>query len=213
MKNRQAQAAGHGGLEAEWLIAAGNNLYVQFMASEKELISTSKFLSYVLRHHPESVGVHLDRRGWVSVNELVEKSQKRGRRITPEKIKKVIASGSKQRFVLSPDEQFIRAGYGHSIDVDLGLEPECPPSILYHGTARRNMESIRQQGLRAGSRNYVHLSADRSDAKSVGARHGKPVILKIRAEKLYQEGIPLYRSDSEPGIWMVESVPPKYIED
>ena len=195
------------------LTPAGNNLYVRYMSNDKDLTSTSKFLSYVLRHHPESIGVHLDRQGWASVDELIEKSRKKGRRITLETIKKVISSGSKQRFVLSPDDCFIRAGYGHSIDVDLGLEPECPPPTLYHGTARRNLDSIRQKGLRAGSRNYVHLSADRSDAKSVGVRHGKPVILKIRAEEMYREGIPLYRSDSEPGIWMVESVPPMYIEN
>jgi len=194
------------------LTATGNNLYVPYMSTDNDLISTSKFLSYVLRHHPESIGVHLDRQGWASVDELTEKSKKKGRRITLERIKEVIASGSKQRFVLSPDEQFIRAGYGHSIDVDLGLEPECPPPNLYHGTARRNLDSIRNEGLRSGSRNYVHLSADRSDAKSVGARHGKPVILNIRAEEMYREGFPFYRSDSEPGIWMVESVPPSYIE-
>ena len=177
-----------------------------------ELTSLSKFLSYVLRHNPESIDLQVDDNGWASVEELIRKGRRDGRKISRELIQDVMKSGSKQRFMLSEDRRYIRAGYGHSIEVDLQLRPQTPPRKLYHGTAKDHVESILERGLQPGSRNFVHLSADRSDARQVGSRHGTPVILTLRAARMHDEGFEFYQSETEPGIWLTASVPPVYIE-
>lgn len=171
----------------------------------------SKFLSYILRHHPEEIDLMVDAQGWAHLPSLIEKARKHGRSISKEQIKKVIQKSSKNRFSLSDDEQYIRAGYGHSIDVDLGLTPQLPPTILYHGTAKQNIFSIQSSGLQPQSRNLVHLSDNKKDAISVGGRHGKPMVLTIEARRMYKDGYPFYQSDSEPGIWLVKKVPPQFI--
>lgn len=180
--------------------------------STDRLKKISKFLSYILRHHPESIGLEVDRQGWAHLSTLIAKAQEDGRNISREIIGKVMAKGGKQRFSLSDDGNYIRAGYGHSIDVDLDLEPKPPPDNLYHGTASRNVESILADGLHSGSRKMVHLTASKSDATEVGSRHGKPQLLTILARQMYEQGHPFYQSDSEPSIWLVESVPAEFIE-
>ncbi|MDX1617399.1 MAG: RNA 2'-phosphotransferase, partial [Balneolaceae bacterium] len=156
--------------------------------TRKNLIQTSKFLSYVLRHHPESIDLELDRQGWAYLPALIEKANSSGRNLSEKIVREIIDTGDKRRFALSDDGRYIRAGYGHSIDVELGLEPRQPPEQLYHGTARRNLESIRRDGLRPGGRTMVHLSSNREDAAAVGSRHGKPRVLRIRALELYRKG-------------------------
>jgi len=136
----------------------------------------SKFLSYVLRHHPESIGVKLDSSGWADISELLAKAEKSGFRITRGELDKVVEENDKQRYSLSEDGLAIRANYGHSIDVDLGYTPKIPPGLLYHGTAVENLKSIRVNGLAKGGRQYVHLSPDSQMAVSVGSRHGKPIV-------------------------------------
>ncbi len=176
-----------------------------------DLISLSKFLSYVLRHHPESIGLKLDKNGWAAVDELISKAQEEGKPINRDTICQIMSQGSKQRFILSKNSEYIRAGYGHSIDVDLQLKPKAPPEELYHGTARRNVDSIMRQGIKPGNRNFVHPSATIDDAKSVGSRHGKPVILKVNAEPMKQDHN-FYQSESEPGIWLTGKVPPEFVD-
>jgi putative RNA 2'-phosphotransferase len=178
----------------------------------QKITEFSKFLSYILRHHPESIGLEVDRQGWAHLPSLIEKANKNGKSISRELIREIVEQSEKQRFRLSDDGNYIRAGYGHSIDVDLDLEPLRPPQHLYHGTASRNVDSIMASGLHSGSRNLVHLSANRSDAMEVGGRHGKPHLLTIASLKMYNAGHPFYQSDSEPNIWLVESVPPPFIE-
>ncbi|MDZ7692435.1 MAG: RNA 2'-phosphotransferase [Balneolaceae bacterium] len=173
---------------------------------------TSKFLSYILRHHPESIGLEVDRQGWAYLPKLIEKTRQEGRDISREIIDKVMAKGGKQRFTLSADGNYIRAGYGHSIEVNLDLEPKSPPEILYHGTARRKVDSIYADGLHSGSRKMVHLTASKADATEVGSRHGKPQLLTVLARLMYEQGHPFYQSDSEPSIWLVDSVPAQFIE-
>ncbi|NGP88827.1 RNA 2'-phosphotransferase [Aliifodinibius halophilus] len=178
-----------------------------------DLVSLSKFLSYVLRHHPESIGVEIDKNGWVAINELITKAEADGRLLSRKKITKVIEHSNKQRFIISEDGQYIRAGYGHSIDVDLQLHPKQPPEVLYHGTAQKNVQSILEEGLHSGSRNFVHLSAQKDDAKQVGARHGMPVILEVLSQKMAKNGIKFYQSESEPDIWLTKQVLTEYIEE
>lgn len=176
------------------------------------LTHISKFLSYILRHHPEDIGLKVDDHGWAHLPSLIKKSQKHGKQLDRSNILKIMESSAKQRFSLSDDSQYIRAGYGHSIEVDLDLEPRRPPEILYHGTAVKNLSSIKKAGLHPQNRNMVHLSSTKESAISVGRRHGKPAVLTIEAIKLHKNGYPLYQSDSEPSIWMVQKVPAKYID-
>lgn len=173
---------------------------------EKRLIQASKFLSLVLRHQPHSIGLCLDQAGWAAVDELIAKS--RGR-LSPDIIRDVVEQNDKKRFALSVDGQFIRANQGHSIIVDLGLEPIIPPDTLYHGTAQRFLEAIRNQGLTSQSRQHVHLSPDHETAIKVGKRHGRPVVLDVAAGKMHAAGHSFYRSEN--GVWLTDAVPAEFL--
>lgn len=179
------------------------------MNSEK-LIKLSKFLSLVLRHSPESIGLSLDDNGWADIDELIRLAGARGKRLTRPLIEEIVATSDKKRFVISEDQARIRASQGHSISVDLGLAPQEPPALLYHGTASRFVESIQQQGLVKGSRQHVHLSMDVPTAIKTGQRHGKPVLLKIAAGDMHRAGHLFYVSAN--GVWLTESVPAMFIE-
>ncbi len=152
---------------------------------DRTLTETSKFLSYVLRHKPEAIGITLDDQGWIGVDELLVAAARHGKAITRELLDKVVATNDKQRFSFSPDGQSIRANQGHSVEVDLALEPVEPPELLYHGTVERFIASIREQGLIRGQRQHVHLSGDRETAARVGQRRGKPVILIVESGRMH----------------------------
>ena len=172
-------------------------------------VQISKFLSLVLRHQPEKIGLRLSQSGWASVEELIEASRQRGIEFTLEELQNVVASNDKKRFSLSEDGLLIRANQGHSIEVKLGYAPTAPPDVLYHGTAERFLTSIKQQGLIKGRRHHVHLSADVDTATKVGRRHGKPVVLKVEAGKMRQDGFVFYLSANK--VWLTERVPIQYL--
>ena len=176
----------------------------------RDLRRISKFLSYVLRHDPDSIGLSLDDGGWIGVTELLAAVAKSGRRLDRETLHEVVATNDKKRFAFSEDGTRIRASQGHSIPIDLGLTALAPPERLFHGTAQRNLDSIREKGLLAGRRHHVHLSLDAETARSVGGRHGKPVILVIHALEMHEAGTEFLRSDN--GVWLVDHVPPHHIE-
>jgi len=169
----------------------------------------SKFLSYVLRHHPESIGIKLDKAGWTDVSGLLEAAERGGFPISLDELKAVVRENDKQRFSLSEDCTKIRANQGHTIPVDLGYKPTIPPKVLYHGTAQKNLNSIRKTGLTRGSRHHVHLCADPEAAEKVGRRYGKPIVLEIEAGKMYADGHKFYLSPN--GVWLTEFVPPHYL--
>ncbi len=176
----------------------------------KKLVRTSKFLSLVLRHQPEVIGMKLDREGWLDIGRLIENANQRGNAITLEMLHEVVATNEKKRFALSVDGLRIRASQGHSVStVNLNLPPSEPPKLLYHGTVAVFLDSIRQQGLQRRSRNHVHLSADREVAKIVGQRRGKPVILTVAAEDMNADGHAFYLSAN--GVWLTEEVPACYL--
>jgi putative RNA 2'-phosphotransferase len=179
---------------------------------QMDVTALSKFLSYVLRHHPESIGLDVDDNGWAQISELTKKAQDEGRHFDRDAIQQIIQKSSKQRFILSGDGKYIRAGYGHSIDVDLQLKPKVPPQKLYHGTSRNTVASIFREGLKARSRNFVHLSTTVNEAHKVGIRHGEPVILLVFSGRMSREGHDFYQSESEEGVWLTSYVPPEYIE-
>lgn len=174
------------------------------------LIQISKFLSYVLRHDPGALNLTVDPGGWVDLNTLLRRAREDGRTLNRTKIRQVIEASEKERFTLTDDGTKIRANYGHSIDVDLALSPTRPPDHLYHGTARHALSSIRNEGLRPQSRQYVHLSTTREEAVSVGQRHGLPVVLPIDAPALHEAGYTLYHSADS--VWLTRHVPPSFIQ-
>jgi putative RNA 2'-phosphotransferase len=173
------------------------------------LVKLSKFLSLVLRHEPESIGLRLDEQGWADVEELLRCCQAGPQPMTREELEEVVRTNDKKRFAFSPDGTKIRANQGHSIEVNLALEPREPPELLYHGTAQRHLDSIRQSGIHKGERHHVHLSLDEPTAIKVGQRHGKPVVLTIRAGEMHKKGNVFYCSDN--GVWLTEHVPPEFI--
>lgn len=178
--------------------------------NERDQKQKSRFLSLVLRHRPETIDLHLDDHGWALVDELLAKVSKANQRLSLEELKLIVANNDKQRFAFSDDFSMIRANQGHSIEVDLKLEEKTPPGLLYHGTATKNLDSIKGQGLIKGQRHHVHLSADKETALKVGGRHGKPVILTIAAMNMYQSGITFYQSNN--GVWLTDHVTVQFIE-
>jgi len=175
----------------------------------KNLIRKSKFLSLVLRHKPEAIGLPLDKQGWANVEELLAKVNAFGQEFSITLLSEIVDTSDKKRFIFSDDKRKIRANQGHSISVDLGLEALEPPDILLHGTAKRFAESIRHNGLLPGNRQHVHLSIDKETALQVGGRHGVPVIFSVNALSMHQDGIEFYRSEN--GVWLVGEVKSQYL--
>ncbi|UII28300.1 RNA 2'-phosphotransferase [Fulvivirga maritima] len=171
---------------------------------------TSKFLSLVLRHKPEQIGLKLDNAGWASVTELVEKCNAHSISLDVDKLSEIVDNNDKKRFIFSPDKQKIRANQGHSLKVDLGLEQKEPPVILYHGTAIRNIDSIKEKGLLKRDRHHVHLSAQTDVAMQVGSRYGKATVLTVNTDQMYKDGLLFYQSEN--GVWLTDHVPPRYID-
>jgi putative RNA 2'-phosphotransferase len=176
----------------------------------KHFERTSKFLSLVLRHSPETIGLRLDNEGWAEVEELISSANAKGHDLSRELLIEVVSSNDKQRFAFNDSGTKIRANQGHSISVDLKLSSQVPPPQLFHGTATRFEASIRKEGLRPRSRQYVHLSSSVEVATTVGTRHGKPLVLRIHAEQMHRDGIVFYLSEN--GVWLTESVPVEYIK-
>jgi len=177
---------------------------------EQDITQLSKFLSYVLRHKPESIGVTLDSEGWASIDEIIAGATKSRRAVSREMVECVVATNDKQRFALSPDGLYIRAVQGHSTtEVAIRFEEQVPPTLLYHGTATRFLPSIHERGLVAGNRHHVHLSADMQIAVSVGTRHGKPAVLTVAAAVMHSQGHKFHLSEN--GVWLTEHVPTAFL--
>ncbi|MFL6635963.1 MAG: RNA 2'-phosphotransferase [Massilia sp.] len=168
--------------------------------SRDALVDTSKLLSYVLRHRPDSIGLQLDANGWADVDVLLQCLAEHGKPVGRELLDRVVVGNDKQRFAFDATRTRIRASQGHSIQVDLALEPAQPPDMLYHGTASRFLKSILASGLRAGNRQHVHLSGDVGTARRVGARYGFPVILQVDTARMRADGAVFYRADN--GVWL-----------
>jgi putative RNA 2'-phosphotransferase len=165
-----------------------------------EILRVSKFLSLVLRHKPELIGLTLDQNGWAGVEDLIRLANQHGTRLNGTRLTRpllmqVVADNEKKRFALSDNGERIRASQGHSVDVDLGL-----PSAL---------ESILAGGLNSANRQHVHLSTDVATAIRVGQRHGIPVVLVIRSGEMAAAGHTFFLSAN--GVWLTERVPMEFI--
>lgn len=176
--------------------------------SSKSSKDTSKFISLILRHKPETIGITLDEHGWADVKELIAGINKT-RPLDMRLLEKIVAEDEKQRYSFNEDKTLIRANQGHSVAVDVELEKKNPPDILYHGTGEKYVASIDEQGLLPKSRLYVHLSADYETAVKVGQRHGKPVVYQIQAQQMAANGIDFYQSVN--GVWLTKRVPIQYM--
>lgn len=176
---------------------------------ERRRTELSKFLSYVLRHRPDSIGLELDDEGWAFIDALLAGAAKAGKPMTRDDLQEVVETNAKKRFAISADGARIRASQGHSVRVELGYEPVEPPETLYHGTAPQFLDEIRRGGLKRMRRHHVHLSPDRVTAAAVGQRRGKPVILEVRAGDMARAGHLFYISDN--GVWLTDDVPPAYL--
>ena len=175
-----------------------------------DLTRHSKFLSLILRHQPEAAGITLDRQGWAEVAPLLAGMQKAGHPVTQDMLEEIVRTDEKMRYSFNEDHSKIRANQGHSVHVELGLTRKAPPEFLWHGTAERFLVSILAEGLRPMSRQQVHLSADRETARKVGQRHGKPVILRVRAGDMHRDGAYFYQAEN--GVWLTDNVPAVYLE-
>ena len=170
--------------------------------------NTSKYISLILRHKPETIGITLDEHGWADVEDLIA-GVNRTYPLDKEALERIVREDEKQRYSFNEDHTLIRANQGHSIPgVVIEMEAPEPPEFLYHGTATRFLDTIMKDGLKPMTRQFVHISPDYETAVKVGSRHGKPVVLKIRAKDFVDDGNELYRSSN--GVWQTRYVPPVY---
>ncbi|MFJ5684457.1 MULTISPECIES: RNA 2'-phosphotransferase [unclassified Streptomyces] len=177
------------------------------VSDERRIVKVSKYLAKHLRHQPERIGITLDANGWVPVDELMTAAAAHGFRLSRAELDHVVAVNDKRRFTIDGDR--IRANQGHTVTVDLELPPAHPPAYLYHGTVARKLDAIRDEGLRPMDRHHVHLSPDRETATRVGARRGRPVVLPVDAGAMHRDGLVFHVSAN--GVWLTDSVPPRYL--
>ena len=177
---------------------------------EKSVRRISTFLSLVLRHKPDKIGIQLDEAGWVEIEVLLEALRKSGQKISRDLLEHVVRTNDKQRFTIDESGQRIRATQGHSVEVELGYAPADPPAILIHGTPETAVTAIRESGLQNIKRHHVHLHCDSSIASAVGARRGTPVLLKVKAQEMAKEGFVFYVTANQ--VWLTDHVPPRFIE-
>jgi putative RNA 2'-phosphotransferase len=167
----------------------------------------SRFLSKILRHCPEQIGISLDREGWARIDDLLRNSRAHGMAITRDQIMAVTVGTDKVRFEIAGNK--IRALHGHSVAVDLGLETAEPPKFLYHGTATRFLNSIFREGLQPQKRQHVHLVETVEAAIKVGSRHGNPIVLQVPAQELFQQGHRFFSAGE--GVWLTALIAPEWL--
>ena len=170
----------------------------------------SKFLSLILRHKPEMIGITLDEHGWADVQELIEGVDRfPGQSLDMETLEEIVRTDAKQRYSFNEDHSLIRANQGHSIPVDVELEKRTPPDILWHGTGEKYVASIKERGLIPKTRLYVHLSSDMETAKKVGSRHGKQVVFRVDCREMEQDGYEFFLSANN--VWLTKEIPAAYL--
>jgi putative RNA 2'-phosphotransferase len=177
--------------------------------NKDKLTKISRQLSYILRHHPETIGLELDTNGWAITQDLLDAFGQHFEPLNMEDLRAVVAQNDKKRFAFNEDESKIRASQGHSIPIELGYQPQTPPQILYHGTATRYLDAIREKGLIKQNRHHVHLSALYATARQVGERHGVPVVLEVKAQEMVESGFEFFISEN--GVWLTDHVPSSFL--
>ena len=166
---------------------------------DSHLTTQSKRLAYLLRHSTLP-----NQQGWMEVKLLLSVHN-----FTESELTEIVNTDTKGRFEFSEDRSLIRALYGHSNGASIEYQELTPPAILYHGTAKKYLSNILTEGLKPQSRNFVHLSEDHDMARSVGERHGEPIILQIETTRILQNGGIFYKAQN--GIWLTKFIAPEYI--
>lgn len=174
-------------------------------------LKLSRFISLILRHKPDTIGITLDEHGWASVSELLSGINACGNEIDMKTLEEIVAEDDKQRYSFNDDKTKIRANQGHSVNVDVELKKAEPPEILFHGTGEKYVSSIKSEGLKPKSRLYVHLSSDRETAVKVGSRHGKPVVFEVNSGEMSRRGFEFFISEN--GVWLTKFVPAEYLRE
>lgn len=179
--------------------------------NNKQRTQASKFLSYVLRHEPRTIGLQLDIEGWADIDQLITGAAQAGQFLDRAILRSIVSESEKVRFAISNDGNRIRALQGHSTpQVKQSHREKTPPDILYHGTARRFLHSIMQNGLKPGSRHHVHLEADMETALANGRRYGEAAVLKIECWRMHSDGYRFYQAEN--GVWLIDFVPAQYLQ-
>ena len=178
--------------------------------NEKEVRRKSKFLSLVLRHQPDKIGISLDESGWIDVDVLLAAMKRHGKTMSRDTLEMVVETNDKQRFSFDETGTRIRANQGHSVKIELGYQAAVPPEILFHGTPRQSVDSIAREGLKKMQRHHVHLHVDEETSITVGRRRGTPVLLKVRSLEMHQAGCEFFVTPNQ--VWLTESVPAEYID-
>lgn len=168
----------------------------------------SKTLAYWLRHRPDEAGLTLDANGWTSADAVMA-SLNRDQPVSWDELIAVVETNDKQRYEFSGDLTQIRARQGHSVEIDLALEPAVPPPVLFHGTVGRFIKAIMQEGLRPMNRHHVHLSADEETARRVAIRRGPPVILRVDTVRMTADAAIFHVTGN--GVWLTDKVAPRYL--
>lgn len=177
--------------------------------NKKSYTKLSRFLSMLLRHKPEVLGITLSQEGWTDTKILIDKMNANGKKIDLEILSIIVDTNDKKRYAFNADKSQIRANQGHSVKVNLGYQEKTPPKTLFHGTARKNVDSIFKIGIEKRNRHQVHLSSTEETAIKVGQRHGKAVVLIVLSEEMHKDGFKFYESDN--GVWLTDYVPVKYL--
>lgn len=177
---------------------------------ERRIVKVSKYLAKHLRHRPERLGLQLEDGGWVHVDALLAACRRAGFELSPDELSEVVERNDKRRFSFDASGTRIRANQGHSVTIDLQLQPVEPPDLLFHGTGQTTVEAILTQGLQPMGRHHVHLSSDVGTAVKVGARHGRPAVLQVDAGRMSADGATFLRADN--GVWLTEYVPRDYLQ-
>ena len=174
------------------------------------LLRASRYISWALRHAPDEAYLTLDHHGWASVRDLLHSMALHGHTISQADLAEIVVSDAKGRYSLSDGGRLIRANYGHSVEVAPDVPASVPPSVLFHGTARRNLMTIKRDGLTLpGRRRFVHLTNDLASAFAIGGRHGASVVILIDTAAMHADGLQFYPMTRM--IWLTETVPPQYL--
>lgn len=169
------------------------------------------FISLILRHKPEEIGITLDKHGWANVEDLLAGMNKAGKKIDMKTLEEIVRTDNKQRYSFNSNKTAIRANQGHSVLVDVELKKAIPPNTLYHGTSTKNLNILKQQGIKSMRRLYVHLSKDEETGFNVGDRHGKAVVLVIDTGAMAADGIEFLLSVN--GVWLTKYIDWKYVKE
>ena len=171
--------------------------------------SLGVYMTYILRHKPQDIGIAMDTQGWVSVLDFLQKA-KYVKQVTLEMLIAEVEADEKGRFEFNSNRSKIRCVQGHSVEnVILNLELYTDRAPLYHGTADKNVASIMHEGILKRKRKHVHISNDIETARRVGQRHGAPVVFEIDTQAMITHGYKFYQAEN--GVILTDHVPSRYI--